>query len=222
MSGYTALCDRVDTVKVAKVSLGYDKEVHWCIIYVLKTGAELFGGQPTEHTVGLDLSDDDNSEVAPGGLRQRRAKEPKPSRKTTQPDTPLPCLLPFLRIHDGFGCLMSTKHLPLVLESPHDTIHGSCYYVYPQKGLTSVLGVPNLMKFARVDKQCFVCIDLRQDVPGVVYVERTGDTIEDDEEPLTFIADTVSNICGQRVVPPPYEGGPSAYANMGGITVGTM
>ena len=34
--------------------------------------------------------------------------------------------------------------------------------------------------------------------PGVVYVERSLQCTEDDESPLSFIADTVSNIAGHR------------------------
>lgn len=38
----------------------------------------------------------------------------------------------------------------------------------------------------------------RQADPGVIYVERSSNCTEDDESPLSFIADTVSNIAGHR------------------------
>lgn len=107
---------------------------------------------------------------------------------------------------------MSRKHLPLLLESPVDTIHGSCFYVYPKRGLQPMGQRPTLLRMARVDKTCCVAVDRRKAEPGVVYVERNSQFTEDEETPLSFIADTVSNISGNRVVPPPYEGGPSVVA----------
>eukprot|EP00435_Cladocopium_sp_Y103_P029386 s760_g7.t1 len=72
-------------------------------------------------------------------------------------ENPLPCIAAFFRIHDGFGTLMSRKHLPLLLETPSDTVHG-----YPMRGLEQVHSRPSLLKVARVDRSCFVAVDRRK------------------------------------------------------------
>jgi len=58
-----------------------------------------------------------------------------------------------------------------------------------------------LIKFARVDKNCVACADQREASPYVVFAEHSGDFEDDDESPLDFVADTVCNIAGQKVVP---------------------
>merc|ERR1712224_657353 len=89
---------------------------------------------------------------------------------------------------------------------PNDSSHGSCFYVYPARGLEPVPRhcQPNLVKFARVDKNAIATADVSQEKPGIVYVERGGAETVDDESPLSFVADTVSNVAGQRVVLPSY------------------
>eukprot|EP00440_Ansanella_granifera_P021796 gb/GFBE01023663.1/.p1 GENE.gb/GFBE01023663.1/~~gb/GFBE01023663.1/.p1 ORF type:complete len:312 (+),score=62.87 gb/GFBE01023663.1/:1-936(+) len=209
--GFDALQKRVKNISVAHIILT-SREAHFCVVYSLITGAELFGGAPAEHTVGVELIGEPEED---SGLRRRRGASSTSSgwAKSTS-DTPLPCLMPFFRIHDGFGAVMSRKHLPLLLESPADTVHGSSFYVYPRRGLEPLALRPSLLKVGRVDKTCCLCVDRRsQDNPGVVYAEKNGTLTEDDETPLEFIADTVSNISGQRVVPAPYEGGPSIFGS---------
>lgn len=204
--GYSALSQSVREIHVAMVKCAAGKQTHFCILYTLTSGAELFGGAPSEQSVGLELEE----EVV--GLRKRRGQATSPMPVSEHEENPLPCIAAFFRIHDGFGTLMSRKHLPLLLETPNDTVHGSCFYVYPMRGLEPVHSRPSLLKVARVDRSCFVAVDRRKADPGVVYVERSSHLTEDDESPLSFIADTVSNIAGHRVVPAPYEGGPSLYA----------
>lgn len=201
--GFAALLQSVRHINVALVKCGAWKQTHFCIIYTLISGAELFGGAPSEQSVGLELEE----EVV--GLRRRG--QATAMKVSEHEENPLPCIAAFFRIHDGFGTLMSRKHLPLLLETPGDTVHGSCFYVYPMRGLEQVHSRPSLLKVARVDRSCFVAVDRRKADPGVVYVERSTQCTEDDESPLSFIADTVSNIAGHRVVPAPYEGGPSMY-----------
>jgi len=207
--GFDAMQKSVKGVSIAYVKLGSLKEIHYCILYTLRSGAELFGGAPSEQTVGLELEPGEET----AGLRRRRGAEASAnSWRIVNDENPLPCIAAFFRIHDGFGTLMSRKHLPLLLESPVDTIHGSCFYVYPKRGLQPMGQRPTLLRMARVDKTCCVAVDRRKAEPGVVYVERNSQFTEDEETPLSFIADTVSNISGNRVVPPPYEGGPSVVA----------
>jgi len=231
-SAYEALKPRVKNVSVMRIVLAHPKERHWMLVYTLLTGAELFGGAPREHAIGLDLGDakpGDDCEVdeisststTSSGLRHRGAVAnaviPNKKDPTTMAPLILPCLSPFYRIHDGFGVLLSAKHLPVLASNPNDTVHGSCYYVYPARGLTSVARKPHLVKFARVDKNCVACADRRNEVPRVVYVEKGGQDVEDDEPLMSFVADTVSNIAGQRVVPPAYMGGPgSTWSGAGG------
>merc|ERR1719230_1825739 len=118
------------------------------IVYRLNSGAELFGGQPLELSVGLDLEG-----ISEPGLRRRHGNQGRamPGHETMGLDNGLPCLAPFYRIHDGFGCLLSSKHLPVLLAHPSDTIQGSCFYVYPTRCMEFVRGCQNqfLVKFAR-------------------------------------------------------------------------
>lgn len=219
-TAFEALKPRVKNVQVARVSLAMPKEVHYSIIYTLVTGAELFGGAPLEHAVGLELGEDPDLDAnnGPGadGLRRRRGATPT-SRKPSPEgfEIPLPCLLPFYRIHDGFGILLTSKHLPVLLGSPGDTVDGSCFYIYPARGLEAHGNRESIVRFARVDRLCSACADCREENPSVIYVEKFGNQTEDDELLLSFIADTVSSIAGQRVVPPSYMGGPSCFPNNG-------
>eukprot|EP00439_Symbiodinium_sp_Y106_P055026 s1815_g7.t1 len=157
--GFDAMQKSVKSVSIAYVKLGTLKEIHYCILYTLRSGAELFGGAPSEQTVGLEL--DPGEETA--GLRRRRGAEASAnSWRIVNDENPLPCIAAFFRIHDGFGTLMSRKHLPLLLESPGDTIHGSCFYVYPKRGLQPMGQRPTLLRMARVDKTCCVAVDRRK------------------------------------------------------------
>lgn len=216
-TAFDALSNRVKNVQVARVQATMPTATHFTIVYSLHTGAELFGGSPLEHAVGLDLGQDEDVRARSpsprrGGLRRRRGSGSPTSQEEASEATDilLPCLLPFYRIHDGFGVLLSTRHLPLLLSSPTEGINGSCYYVYPARGLEPVTLRRPLIRFARVDRTCSACADRSLEQPVVVYLERNGEQTEDDEEPLAFIADTVSNVAGQRVVPPSYMGGPSS------------
>eukprot|EP00929_Paragymnodinium_shiwhaense_P007557 TRINITY_DN111473_c0_g1_i1.p1 TRINITY_DN111473_c0_g1~~TRINITY_DN111473_c0_g1_i1.p1 ORF type:complete len:352 (-),score=74.46 TRINITY_DN111473_c0_g1_i1:48-1103(-) len=212
---YNALRARVKDLSVAKVRLPLVKEVHYVLVYTLITGAELFGGAPTELSVGVELGPGmETDEDAFSGLRQRRGG---PKEKAVAPgpadDLILPSLAPFYRIHDGFGVLISFKHLAVLCTSPQDYCHGSCFYVYPIRSLEPLTRQPHLVKFARVDKSCVCCVDAtKEHVSKVVYVENQGAMEEDDEDPIAFVADTVCNVAGQRVVPPSYMGGPSHLA----------
>jgi len=196
----SALISRVKTVRIARVHYRVMDETHFAVLYGLKSGAELFGGQPLEMSVGLDLEG-----VNEPGLRRRHGA---PSDDVLRDDTfepsldnGLPCLAPFYRIHNGFGCLLSSKHLPVVLSNPGDNIQGSCYYVYPTRHMEEVRGSQYLVKFARVDKLCVAAADFRDEHPHIVFAEANGELTEDDEPPLDFVADTVCNIAGQKVVP---------------------
>jgi len=200
-----------------RIKLPLTKEVHHVTIYTLLTGAELFGGAPLEHAVGLDLGMNayTKDDEVPSGLRRRGQKEPAAASDLYKEQMILPCLAPFYRIHDGFGVLLSIKHLSVLVASPNDSVHGSCFYVYPARGVESMTRLSHLMKFARVDRNCIACADIRKEVPKVVYVERKGEQIEDDESLLDFVADTVSNVAGVRVVPPSYmEGEIPNFKNM--------
>jgi len=198
-----ALISRVKKVRIARVHCRMSDETFFSVIYQLNSGAELFGGAPLELSIGLDLEG-----ISEPGLRRRHGAEGNPSQGQTSVklDNGLPCLAPFYRIHNGFGCLLATKHLPVLLVNPGDTIQGSCYYVYPTRWMESVkssaLESSNfLVKFARVDKNCAACADSREEHPHVVFAEMHGELTEDDEPPLDFVADTVCNIAGQKVVP---------------------
>jgi len=214
---FDALKARVANLHVAKVKLPLVKELHYVLVYQLITGAELFGGAPTELSFGVDLG------VGPGmeqdeddfsGLRQRKGLHKQAQKTAGAPDVPddllLPCLAPFYRIHDGFGVLNSFKHLAVLCTSPEDYVSGSCYYVYPIRALERVKTQPHLVIFARVDKACVVGADVtKEHVQKVYYIDKGHDMDEDMEEPISFVADTVCNVAGQRVVPPSYMGGPS-------------
>jgi len=207
-----ALFKRVKKVRVARVVTGMPQTTHFAIVYSLQIGAELFGGAPVEHAVGLDLGGEDfpEEEAAGSTLRHRRAAaSPKKTPSAEAPSIALPSMMPFYRIHDGFGVLLSTAHLPLLLDSPGDAINGSCFYVLPARGLEAMDKHADLIKFARVDHACVACARSTEQVPKVIYCEKAGQTFEDDEPLMPFIADTVSNVAGQRVVPPSYMGGPS-------------
>jgi hypothetical protein len=195
----SALLARVTKVRVSRVHYRMTDETFFSVIYTLKSGAELFGGQPLDLSVGLDLEG-----ISEPGMRRRHGGPGVPLEMDDGPEgleNGLPCLAPFYRIHNGFGCLLSAKHLPVVLSNPSDTIQGSCYYVYPTRCMESVRSSHFLVKFARVDKQCAACADCRDEHPHVVFAESNGDLTEDDEPPLDFVADTICNIAGQKVVP---------------------
>ena len=96
--GFSALSQSVRELHVAMVKCGAGKQTHFCIIYTLLSGAELFGGAPSEQSaasladpahavqVGLELED----EVV--GLRRRgQAAQVKVSEHE---ENPLPCLGP--------------------------------------------------------------------------------------------------------------------------------
>jgi len=194
----TALISRTKNVRVARVHYRMTDETFYSVVYTLKSGAELFGGQPLEMAVGLELDEG----ISEPGLRRRNVGGD--DARTQDDDTlgnGLCCLAPFYRIHDGFGCLLSSKHLAVLLANPGDTIQGSCYYVYPTRHMEPVQGAEHLVKFARVDKQCAAAADIREEHPHVVFSEHTGDLTEDDEPPMDFVADTICNIAGQKVVP---------------------
>jgi len=194
-----ALMARVKNVRLCKVHYRMTDETFYAVLYTLNSGAELFGGQPLELSVGLDLEG-----ISEPGIRRRHGGDGgsgNGQQSLPSLESGLPCLAPFYRIHDGFGCLLSSKHLPVMLTNPSDTIQGSCYYVYPTRCLEPVRGSEFLVKFARVDKQCAACADAREEHPHVVFAESSGELTEDDEPPLDFVADTVCNIAGQKVVP---------------------
>lgn len=213
-----ALKPRVKSLQVAKVSLTMPPAVHFVIIYKLITGAEIFGGAPLEHAVGLELGEDPDRDadggVSADGFRRRRGSSTPSTQTATEGfDIPLPALLPFYRIHDGIGILLTSKHLPVLLGSPGDTVDGSYFYVYPARGLEPHGNREGIVRFARVDRLCSACADCREEVPTVIYIEKSGQQTPDDEQLLPFIADTVSSIAGQRIVPPSYMGGPKAFPN---------
>mmetsp|Transcript_67422 Transcript_67422/g.197145 ORF Transcript_67422/g.197145 Transcript_67422/m.197145 type:complete len:340 (+) Transcript_67422:58-1077(+) len=210
-AAFETLKARVRALQVARMSVAFPREeVRYAAIYTLLTGAELFGGEPVECGAPAE-----REESAGSGLRQRGAASQggtgmakgQGSRSATLPSS----LVPFFKIHDGFGVLLSTRHLPLLLCNPEDTVNGSCYYVYPMRGFETMRQLQHLFRFARVDRNCVACSHHREDRTSVVYVEASGESVEEDESPLTFIADTVSNIAGNRVVPPSYLGGPGPF-----------
>jgi len=168
--------------------------------------------------VGLELGGEDDeggpAEPSPfsAGLRQRRGEGSlQPGSAEEESAVPFPSLLPFYCVHDGFGVLLSIKHLPLLLGSPEDAVHASCFYVYPLRALEPAHRRDHLVKFARVDKNCVACLDVRRQGRRVVYLEKSGEVVDDDDEhPMAFVGDTVRNLCGERVVPAAYMGGPSS------------
>lgn len=219
-AAYETLQKQVTDVKVAKVTLGLRDEEHFVVVYRLKTGGEVFGGAPLGQTAGVDLlAAEDNvpSTSSTSGVRRRLPATTgtaahRPGEAAEAPSLALPCLLPFYRIHNGFGMLQAQAHLPLVLAAPGDNTLGSCFYVYPAHALEPVTRLSPLLRFARVDRECVVCANSAagrlQEQPTIVYVEKSGTCTEDDETVLSFVGDTVSQIAGHRVVPPPHLGGP--------------
>mmetsp|Transcript_53189 Transcript_53189/g.167152 ORF Transcript_53189/g.167152 Transcript_53189/m.167152 type:complete len:340 (+) Transcript_53189:2-1021(+) len=201
---------KVRGLQVARMAVSFPREeVRHAIIYTLQTGAELFGGDPLPRGRAPAAP----AAQANAGLWQRRSG-PQGGRTSAGQSGPasLPShLAPFFHIHDGFGVLLSTRHLPLLLCSPDDSVDGSCFYVYPVRGLEAIKRHPHLFRFARVDRNCVACVHYHEEFAGIVYAESTGELVEEEEAPLAFIADTVSNIAGQRVVPPAYLGGPGAF-----------
>lgn len=196
----TALLARIKNIRVARVHYRMpEDETFFAIMYSLKSGAELFGGQPLDLSVGLDLEG-----ICEPGIRRRHGSSENSSPRRQPVDdleNGLPCLAPFYRIHDGFGCLLHSKHLPLLLAEPSDNIQGSSYYVYPTRCLEPSTMDPYLVKFARVDKDCAACADIREELPHVAFAETNGELTQDDEAPLDFVADTICNVAGQKVVP---------------------
>mmetsp|Transcript_88230 Transcript_88230/g.139432 ORF Transcript_88230/g.139432 Transcript_88230/m.139432 type:complete len:335 (+) Transcript_88230:59-1063(+) len=195
-----ALIAKVKNVRVAKVNYRMTGDVYWAALYTLHSNAEIFGCQPLDHSVGVDLDCD----VMPGLRRRRGNGSENRGILGEVEEIALPCLAPFYRIHDGFGCLLSHKHLAILLANPHDNMGGSCFYVYPNRCLTPLKLKPSLLKFARVDKNCVACASSRDEHPNVVFAEHNGQLTDDDECPLDFCADTVCNIAGQKVVPGEY------------------
>jgi len=196
----SALTSRVKSVRVARVHYRMpDDETFFAVVYSLKSGAELFGGQPLDMSVGLDLEG-----ICEPGIRRRHGSAGSPQSRGKPADSlenGLPCLAPFYRIHDGFGCLLSSKHLAVLLANPGDSIQGSCFYVYPTRCLEPLRSDPYLVRFARVDKDCAAVADIREELPHVVFAETNGVITQDDEPPLDFVADTICNVAGQKVVP---------------------
>jgi len=214
-SALDALESHVQAVRIARSPALLAEEVHFAVIYTLSSGAELFGGAPLEHAVGLELGDSGCepgmgtsppwspiSPVRRDGLRRRRGESSPKSPVSEAAHLPLPCLAPFYRIHDGFGVLLSTDHLPVLLSNPSDSVQGSCFYAYPVRALEPVARRASLIRFARVDRHCVACADGAAERPCVVYVERSGEQLEDDEVPLAFLADTVRNVAGRASAPP--------------------
>lgn len=119
--------------------------------------------------------------------------------------------MPFYRIHDGFGVLLSNRHLPLLMSSPTEGLYGSCFYVYPSRALEPVGLRSPLIRFARVDKTCSASAAAGVEQPTVVYFEHDGAQTEDEEAPIAFVGDTIMNVSGQRVAPPAYLGGATAF-----------
>lgn len=195
-----ALLAKVKNVRVAKVNYRMTGDVYWAALYTLQSNAEIFGCQPLDHSVGVDLDCD----IMPGLRRRRGSGSESQGRLSEVEEIGLPCLAPFYRIHDGFGCLLSHKHLPIILANPNDNMGGSCFYVYPNRCLIPLKLKPSLLKFARVDKNCVACASSRDEHPNVVFAEHNGQITDDDESPLDFCADTVCNIAGQQVVPCEY------------------
>lgn len=196
----SALKAQVKSIQIARVTVPWPREVHYVAVYKLGSGAELFGGRPLSVAGDAGRGSTDPG-VCGSELRQRRSRS---SRSSGAGDMVLPCLLPFYRIHDGFGVLLSTRHLPMVVAGPQDHVEGSCYYVYPSGALERDRRCPQLTRFARIDKNCSACADHRLQQPTVIYVEDAADPCRDDELLLPFVADTICNFTGQRVVPPSY------------------
>jgi len=141
-------------------------------VYALAGGQELFGGAPLEHAVTLELGAPTAGEAAA-------------------------CLAPLHRVHDGFGVLLALEHLPALLAGA-EACGGSCFYLHPRWAVAPLNGAPRLLRFARVDRHCCACLDRAAPEPRVVYVDRGGEVVEDDDEaPLAFAAETIRNVAGQ-------------------------
>lgn len=180
--GRAELHRRVTRIRLARCVLDRPaRTTHFCIIYTLTSGAELFGGAPTDDAIGLSLDEAMNPAEGDDRLRRRRRRtssELRERKNSEAPQLPLPCLAPFYRVHDGVGVLLSLQHLPRLLESPDDSIDGSCYYIYPVRALEFLDDRrPHLVKFARVDRHCVACADHRREEPNVVYADR-GDYLD--------------------------------------------
>jgi len=147
------------------------------------------GSQPSHKVVPRRL----------GARLRRRGPAEGDNDSPELPALPLPCLSPFYRVHDGFAALLSTLDLPALLRRPDNMVRGSCFYVYPTSAMRPIARWPNLVKFARVDRQCVASASRLQERPGLVYVERTGSHIADDYPPLAFVADTISNVISRAV-----------------------
>mmetsp|Transcript_68653 Transcript_68653/g.200930 ORF Transcript_68653/g.200930 Transcript_68653/m.200930 type:complete len:351 (-) Transcript_68653:253-1305(-) len=208
-STFEVLKASVQNIQVARFQASDFDEAVFVAVYALRGGAELFGGAPLEHTVGVELFGEESCEPGRGTSPVRRPSSPtrrrwgecSPRSSVSEPsDLPLPCLSPFYRIHDGFGVLLSIDDLPRLLSNPGDSVDGSCFYVYPVRGFEPVAPHRSLVKFARVDRHCVACANCLAEDPRVVYVERTGDHFEDEETPLAFVADTISNVAGRGKV----------------------
>jgi len=187
---FDAIDNQVRNVNIARVTVSCPQDVvHFAAVYTLNSGAELFGGGPYEKAPrsSAEACRKPHADALPAGLAA------------------------FHRVHDGFGVLLSVRHLPFLMCSPDDTVQGSCFYVYPARGLEAPAARPDLVRFARVDSSCVACANRREGRPGVFYMDRGQEPVEEDEAPLAFVGDTVSNLAGQRVVPPAYLGGPGAF-----------
>eukprot|EP00928_Gymnodinium_smaydae_P061234 TRINITY_DN45365_c0_g1_i1.p1 TRINITY_DN45365_c0_g1~~TRINITY_DN45365_c0_g1_i1.p1 ORF type:complete len:338 (-),score=62.74 TRINITY_DN45365_c0_g1_i1:94-1047(-) len=171
-------------LKIVRAKAGFPRVTRFVAVYQLRSGSLLFGGAPVDHAVGLKLSDQPDRAEGRGVDGARRG---------------LPCLAEFFRIHDGFGKLAQLNHLPVIAVTPTDEFDGSCYYVYPVRSQDPIPGARHLVRFARVDRRCVACVDRRvKATGGVRYVEHTGEVVEDEESPLSFVADTIDNVAGKR------------------------
>jgi len=170
-AAFAALRPRVRGLRVARCGASAGPP-RFAVVYALAGGQELFGGEPLEHAVGLEL-----------GAPQSGAGA-------------LACLWPLLRVHDGFGVLLAPEHLPALLGPAATEPGGSCFYLHPRRALRPLAAAPQLVRFARVDRHCCACVDASAREPRVVYVDRGGEQNEDEESPLAFAAETVRNIAG--------------------------
>lgn len=200
------LMGKCKDVRVARCSYNVKTiDVQFLVVYVLKSGAELFAGAPRDFGVGVNLPDEDDEswvDIGSEGLRNR-AGGPSPATRYApkSPDLPLPCLAPFYRVHDGMGVLLNHQHIPVLMNSPYDSIKGSCFYVYPANAVKPFGRGNHLVKFARVDNKCIVCANMHDERSGVIYVDGNNALEPDEEDPLEFVADTVSNIAGHNALP---------------------
>mmetsp|Transcript_113098 Transcript_113098/g.351092 ORF Transcript_113098/g.351092 Transcript_113098/m.351092 type:complete len:352 (+) Transcript_113098:50-1105(+) len=210
---FEALQAKVKGVQIARVRVESPPELYFAVVYTLATGAELFGGEPVEPPAITEPGGETNDLTTSQGTRRRGSGSAQRAAAGGGLDAelPPPSLAPFYRVHDGFGVLLSTQHLPFLLRSPGDALQGSCFYVNPIRGLEPVASRQSLVRFARVDCNCVACTERWERFSRVVYMEKSGEQVEEEEAPLAFVGDTVSNLAGQRVVPPSYLGGPGAF-----------